>query len=581
MDLISKDEIKRFLKLQDSDRSKIVDFVYNKLKLKDLNEIYSRHSEKESSEFVSAILADLGINFEVNQEDLKRIPSKGGFILLSNHPFGAIDGLIICKSISDRRPDFKLMANFLLQRITPLKDQLFPVNPFETMKDKQSSVKGIRNALSYVNEGHPLGIFPAGEVAAFKLSKLNVKEKEWDQIVKFILKCNVPIVPTYISGTNSPLFHMLGLIHPLLRTAKLPSEIFNKAEKSVHLKIGHPIHVEELKKLGSVHAISTYLQLKSNLLSRSLSVDAFYKKPILGIKKRQVPVVSAPSNELLLKEVEDLPADTLLMESGEYQLYLIRSHQAPNLMIELGRLRELTFREVQEGTNKEIDLDPYDIYYSHLIIWDKSKGALVGAYRIGKGDEIMVQHGAKGFYLHSLFKMKKEFRSYLSKSVELGRSFIASDYQRKPTTLFLLWKGILLFMDKNPTYRYLIGPVSMSTSFSRFTKELVVTYAQQHLQVKQFAGLIHPRKRFKLSLRNEKKVATLLGGIDSDIEKLDKLIQETDKGLRLPILLKKYIGLNAKLISFNVDPLFNNCLDGFIFLDYHQIPQKIKEGLRK
>ena len=581
MDLISKDEIKRFLKLQDSDRSKIVDFVYNKLKLKDLNEIYSRHSEKESSEFVSAILADLGINFEVNQEDLKRIPSKGGFILLSNHPFGAIDGLIICKSISDRRPDFKLMANFLLQRITPLKDQLFPVNPFETMKDKQSSVKGIRNALSYVNEGHPLGIFPAGEVAAFKLSKLNVKEKEWDQIVKFILKCNVPIVPTYISGTNSPLFHMLGLIHPLLRTAKLPSEIFNKAEKSVHLKIGHPIQVEELKKLGSVHAISTYLQLKSNLLSRSLSVDAFYKKPILGIKKRQVPVVSAPSNELLLKEVEDLPADTLLMESGEYQLYLIRSHQAPNLMIELGRLRELTFREVQEGTNKEIDLDPYDIYYSHLIIWDKSKGALVGAYRIGKGDEIMVQHGAKGFYLHSLFKMKKEFRSYLSKSVELGRSFIASDYQRKPTTLFLLWKGILLFMDKNPTYRYLIGPVSMSTSFSRFTKELVVTYAQQHLQVKQFAGLIHPRKRFKLSLRNEKKVATLLGGIDSDIEKLDKLIQETDKGLRLPILLKKYIGLNAKLISFNVDPLFNNCLDGFIFLDYHQIPQKIKEGLRK
>ena len=581
MDLISKDEIKRFLKLQDSDRSKIVDFVYNKLKLKDLNEIYSRHSEKESSEFVSAILADLGINFEVNQEDLKRIPSKGGFILLSNHPFGAIDGLIICKSISDRRPDFKLMANFLLQRITPLKDQLFPVNPFETMKDKQSSVKGIRNALSYVNEGHPLGIFPAGEVAAFKLSKLNVKEKEWDQIVKFILKCNVPIVPTYISGTNSPLFHMLGLIHPLLRTAKLPSEIFNKAEKSVHLKIGHPIQVEELKKLGSVHAISTYLQLKSNLLSRSLSVDAFYKKPILGIKKRQVPVVSAPSNELLLKEVEDLPADTLLMESGEYQLYLIRSHQAPNLMIEVGRLRELTFREVQEGTNKEIDLDPYDIYYSHLIIWDKSKGALVGAYRIGKGDEIMVQHGAKGFYLHSLFKMKKEFRSYLSKSVELGRSFIASDYQRKPTTLFLLWKGILLFMDKNPTYRYLIGPVSMSTSFSRFTKELVVTYAQQHLQVKQFAGLIHPRKRFKLSLRNEKKVATLLGGIDSDIEKLDKLIQETDKGLRLPILLKKYIGLNAKLISFNVDPLFNNCLDGFIFLDYHQIPQKIKEGLRK
>lgn len=581
MDLISKEEIKRFLKLQDSDRSKIVDFVYNKLKLKDLNEIYRRHSEKESSEFVSAILADLGIHFEVSPEDLKRIPSKGGFILLSNHPFGAIDGLIICKSISEKRPDFKLMANFLLQRIIPLKDQLFPVNPFETMKDKQSSVKGVRNALSYVHDGHPLGIFPAGEVAAFKLSKLNVKEKEWDQIVKFILKCNVPVVPAYISGTNSPLFHMLGLIHPLLRTAKLPSEIFNKAEKSVYLKIGHPIQVEDLKKIGSVHAISTYLQLKSNLLSKSLSVDAFYKKPILGIKKRQVPLIASPQHNLLTDEIAALPEDTLLMQSGEYQLYLIRSHQAPNLMIELGRLRELTFREVQEGTNKEIDLDPYDIYYSHLIIWDQSKKALVGSYRIGKGDEIMSKHGVKGFYLHSLFRMKKEFRSYLSESVELGRSFIASDYQRKPTTLFLLWKGILLFMDKNPNYRYLIGPVSMSTSFSKFSKELVVSFSHKYLQQKELVALVQPRKKFKLSQRNEKKVATLLGGIDSDIEKLDKLIQETDKGQRIPILLKKYIGLNAKLISFNVDPLFNNCLDGFIFLDYHQVPEKVKEGLRK
>jgi hypothetical protein len=282
-----------------------------------------------------------------------------------------------------------------------------------------------------------------------------------------------------------------------------------------------------------------------------LSVDAFYKKPILGIKKRQVPIIAPPQHNLLTDEIAALPEDTLLMQSGEYQLYLIRSHQAPNLMIQLGRLRELTFREVQEGTNKEIDLDPYDIYYSHLIIWDQTKEALVGSYRIGKGDEIMTKHGVKGFYLHSLFKMKKEFRSYLSESVELGRSFIASDYQRKPTTLFLLWKGILLFMDKNPNYRYLIGPVSMSTSFSKFTKELVVSYAYQHLNLKQFAGLIQPRKKFKLSLRNEKKVATLLGGIDSDIEKLDKLIQETDKGQRLPILLKKYIGLNAKLISFN------------------------------
>jgi putative hemolysin len=581
MEIISKEELKKFLKLQKYEKSTLADFVYNKLKLKELNEIYNKHKDKESIQFVEEVLSDLGIKFEISEEDLKRIPLKGGFIILSNHPFGALDGLIICKSISEKRPDFKLMANFLLERVEPLKEMIFPVNPFETMKDKKSSVNGIRKAMTYVKEGHPLGIFPAGEVAAFKLSKLNIREKDWDQIIKFILKCNVPVIPTYISGTNSPLFHALGLIHPLLRTAKLPSEIFNKKNRKVKMRIGHPIHVDDLKKLGSDHAISTYLQLKSQFLKKTSSIDSFYKKPILGIRKKAQNIIEPISKELLKIEIEKTNSNNLLCEINNYQLFSIDAKSCPNLMLELGRKREITFRAVNEGTNKELDLDPFDYYYEHLIIWDKQKEELVGAYRLGRGDKIFEKYGFRGFYTHTLFKFKKQIELSLFESIELGRSFVSNEYQRKATPLFLLWKGIFIFMENNPQYKYLLGPVSISNSFSKTSKNLIINFTENYLKNSYISEYITPRKKFKPLKLKQKKINKLIQGTNGDIEKLDKLIQEIDEGKNLPVLMKKYIGLNAQITCFNVDKKFNNCIDGFLFLDYQQIPEQIKEGLRK
>jgi putative hemolysin len=473
------------------------------------------------------------------------------------------------------------MANFLLERITPLKEMIFPVNPFETMKDKKSSVNGIRNALKYVREGHPLGIFPAGEVASFKLSKLNVKEKEWDQIIKFILKCNVPIIPTYISGTNSPLFHALGLIHPLLRTAKLPSEIFNKKNKKVTMRIGHPIQIEDLKKMESDHAISTYLQLKSQFLKNSPSIDSFYKKPILGIKRKQQDITPAIFTDLLVKEIKQLDESQLLIIVNDYKLYEIDANQCPNLMLELGRKREITFRAVKEGTNKELDLDPFDLYYKHLIIWDEKNNALVGAYRLGKGDEILSKYGFRGFYTYTLFKFKKQMELPLYESIELGRSFVSLEYQKKATPLFLLWKGIFLFMERNPRYKYLIGPVSISQDFTRISKSFIVHFSEMYLNNSLVKDLVKPRKNFIRPILKQKKISKLVYGLNGDIDKLDKLIQETDPGKHLPVLLKKYVGLNAQITCFNVDKKFNNCLDGLLFLEYHTIPEQIKEGLRK
>ena len=409
---------------------------------------------------------------------------------------------------------------------------------------------------------------------------MSIVEKEWDQIIKFLIRTNMPILPVYISGTNSTLFHAMGLIHPRLRTIKLPSELFNKKNKKIHIKIGHVIKTEDLKKIGSFKEISHYLKLKSNMLGNSIKIDHYYKKPILGRKKRKKEIIQPIDKKKIVAEIQQLPNTSTLTEINEYKLILIQSNNCPNLMLELGRKRELTFRAIGEGTNKEIDLDPFDIYYHHLIIWDTQKNELVGSYRMGKGDEIMEKFGISGFYVSTLFDLNQKLGITFRSSLELGRSFIAEPYQKKPITLLLLWKGISIFMNQNPQFKFLIGPVSISSNYSKLSQSLIVKYSKQYLQDNSLTKYVKPKKKFKHKIFSQNKINNIIFGTGGEIDKLEQLLQETDNGKKLPILLKKYIGLNAKIIAFNIDTNFNNCLDGFLFLNYNEIPENLKEKIK-
>jgi hypothetical protein len=247
----------------------------------------------------------------------------------------------------------------------------------------------------------------------------------------------------------------------------------------------------------------------------------------------------------------------------------------------LGRLRELTFREIGEGTNLKMDIDEFDLYYHQLVIWDNDAKKIVGAYRVGKGKDIIALYGKRGFYTHTLFKMKNGFLPILSESMELGRSFIVKEYQRKPLSLFMLWKGILYFLLKNPEYRYLIGPVSISNSFSKFTKDLIVTFVETNFFSQEYGSLIVPRKRFKVNREHMDDKVLFVNSAKNDFKRLDKFIRDIEKELTTPVLLKKYISLNAKIIGFNTDPKFNNCLDGLILLDVYDVPLNTLQSLSK
>ena len=480
------------------------------------------------------------------------------------------------------RPDAKLMANFLLKKIPNLSDYFIAVNPFENI-DHSSSISGLKNTLGLLAEGTPIGIFPAGEVSTFKIEQQQVTDRMWHPVVgKIIAKAKVPVVPIYFHGNNGLLFNLLSMIHPALRTAKLPSELFNKQGHTIKLRIGKPINVEDIPDYNNANKLLNFLRARTYALGTGLEEEKkiFNPRNLFKIKKQPADIAPEINSVLLEKEIEPLRENYRIWVEKNYEVFIVPTSTIPNTIREIGRLRELTFREIGEGTNKSVDLDEYDIYYNHLFIWDTDAKLIVGAYRIGLGDEIFYSLGKKGFYIAELFKIKEQFTPVLKKSLELGRSFIRKEYQQKPLPLFLLWKGILKYLIDNPRYRYLIGPVSISNTFSNFSKSLIVDYINRNHFDHELAQYVKPRKKFKVDFSSI-DTDLLMSGEDS-FKGLDNLISEVEtRSMKVPVLLRQYIALNARIICFNIDPKFADCLDGFLVLDLQKVPQDILEKLGK
>lgn len=550
------------------------------MRLNKINKLYSNVYDEDPEAFLDRLIEALGVTIEINEEDLLKIPKEGPFITISNHPFGGLDGIILIKLLSKIRPDYKVMANFLLSKIVPIKDYFLAVNPFEDRKNI-SSASGIKEALRHLEEGKPLGLFPAGEVSSYKADSNNIEDKEWGQsVLKMIKKANVPVIPIYFKGSNSLLFQLLGLIHPMLRTVKLPSELLNKKNRIIRMRIGSPISPEIQNSFTDIMQYGKFLRAKTYLLGSSLEVKKFFLKTQKAGKQVE-PVAPNVDVEVLKKEVENITEDYLLFTMKNYSVFCAPTLKIPNVLNEIGRLREVTFRAVGEGTNRSIDLDEFDLYYYHLFIWDNEVSRIVGAYRVGKGKDIIDRYGIKGFYINTLFKIRKDMLPVLYESIELGRSFVIEEYQRKPLPLFMLWKGILYFLIKNPEYRYLIGPVTISGKYTTVSKELIMKFIIRNHWDAELAQCVTPRCKYRVET-NDPDVDVMVDASGADIAMLDKMIGDIEPSSdKLPILLKKYISLNGRIIGFNIDPKFNMCLDGLLILDLFDVPMNTIESLSK
>ncbi|HTK17901.1 MAG TPA: GNAT family N-acyltransferase [Mucilaginibacter sp.] len=582
MKIISTEEFAKATKLDKLKMPGLAALLMEVMKINQVNKLFAQAQPKQGPDFVDAILEGCGVSIEFDERELKNIPKEGSFIAIANHPYGGIEGMVLLKMLCMVRPEAKVMANFLLKKIPNLADYFVAVNPFENI-DHSSSISGLKTTLELLGNGTPIGIFPAGEVSTFKVDKQQVTDRMWHPVVgKIIAKAKVPVVPIYFHGNNGLLFNLLSMIHPALRTAKLPSELFNKQGHTIKLRIGKPINVEDIQDSNNPTKLLNFLRARTYALGTGLEEEKkiFNPRNLFKIRKEAEDIAREIPSSVLEKEVEPLRENYRVWIEKNYEVFIVPTSTIPNVIREIGRLREVTFREVGEGTNKSVDLDEYDIYYNHLFIWDTDAKVIVGAYRIGLGDEIFYSFGKKGFYINELFKIKEQFTPVLRKSLELGRSFIRKEYQQKPLPLFLLWKGILKYLIDNPRYRYLIGPVSISNSFSKFSKSLIVDYINRNHFDDELAQYVRPRKKFRVDFSSI-DTDLLMAGEDS-FKGLDNLISEVEtRSMKVPVLLRQYISLNAKIICFNIDPKFADCLDGFLVLDLQKVPQDILEKLGK
>lgn len=543
------------------------------LKISTINKFYSRNKHLKDVTFLNAIVDEFHIKFEIPESDLKRIPKTGPYITVSNHPLGGVDGILLLKLMLEKEPDFKIIANFLLHRIEPLKPFIMPVNPFESHKDAKSSVLGIKDALRHLSNGKPLGIFPSGEVSTYRDGKL-VVDKPWEEgAMKLIKKAKVPVVPIYFHAQNSKLFYFLSKINDVLRTAKLPSEILTQKNRIIKVRIGKPISLAEQEEYQEIGEYSNFIRKKTYMLAKAFEqVDE--SNSINKQQKSPKVIVKEANLEKMLKEVENIRnREGRLLQSKNYEVYFAKANEIPEILHEIGRLREITFRAIGEGTNESIDLDKFDNYYHHLFLWDSEAKKIAGAYRMGLGKDIFSKYGIDGFYLNDLFRFEPELFDMMSESIEMGRAFVTKDYQQKPMPLFLLWRGIIHVTLRFPEYKYLIGGVSISNQFSEFSKSLMIEFMKSHFYDPYVAQYIHPKKEYKVKLKDADK-DFVFNESEADLDKFDKIIDELEPGtLRLPVLIKKYIKQNAKVVAFNVDPIFNNATDGLFYIRIADLPE--------
>lgn len=589
--LINNSQVKSVLKIKGILGSIIAGAAMSLTGFNKINRIYSHISDFKGIAFADKLLSHLNVQCCYNPADLEYIPKEGALIVVANHPFGAIDGLIMLSVIGKIRPDIKVLTNFLLSYIPNLEEEFFPVNPFTSKPGLKSSLAGLKLAMEHLQSGGVLVLFPSGEVSSNNNKERVVKDIEWQKsIIKLIQNVEVPVLPLFFSGQNSALFHFLGKIHPMLRTVRLPHELSNKKNKNIIIKIGAPVSVTSIKEYDSVKDLGDYLYNRTYALEGDIDYDQFPSQQTLRsmIKARQEQIKNSGTAEIdspldksaLEKEIGSI-AECKLFEVGKYSCYLAEYKQIPRLMQEIGIRREIAFRAIGEGTGNRSDNDNYDTYYKHLILWDSQNSAIIGAYRLGIGSDIISKYGIKGFYSNTLFRYKPKFRFQLERALELGRSFVAVEYQKDPLALMLLIKGIFYTVVKHKEIKYLIGPVSISSSYPLFYRSILIYYLKTMHSAHQYSSFVMPRRAFKPDYCKVNPDALLQHKVSS-IEKFDRfMLKLSDGKYRMPTLLKKYLKINARIIDYNVDPDFNNCVDGLIMLTLNEVPRSEIDALSK
>lgn len=536
-----------------------------------------RMGSRES--FFNLAIRFLNLRYELPVEDLENIPAKGPVVVVANHPHGMSDGIVFGDILVRRRSDAKLVVNEFLGAFEEMEPWMIKVNVYEDNDAKSKNYQGMKQTLGWLKKGGCIGIFPAGSASSFSLKDGHVTDDPWNtNFAALIRRSKATVVPMYFSGRNSILFQIVSLISRKMRLLLLPRQVGRDARCVQKVIIGKPMTAGQLSQFETDEALVAHLRLRTYLLGKNYDKKRkpFCKK---SVKKPEEhtnlpPVIGALSPDVLEAELEEVPKDQLLVEKNNWQVYYARAEQIPNVLQEIGRLREITFRAVGEGSETDCDLDKYDRHYLHLFLWDRGNRCIAGAYRMGLTDEILEKYGKDGLYNHQFFHFDDEVWAKMTPGMEMGRAFITAQYQRRPLSLGLIWEGIGQFLARFPHYRYLFGTVSTSGMYTTLSHALIIAFLKAHAMDDELASLIKARKppNVKKLKGSEHRIIPVGVKDAQDLSSLVSDIEEDGKGI--PVLLRQYLKLNGKIISFGIDKDFGNVVDSLILVDIYKTPER-------
>ncbi|WP_049621739.1 lysophospholipid acyltransferase family protein [Frateuria defendens] len=516
------------------------------------NRAFGLASRYDGLEFVRHGLDVLGVSYRVSESERENIPVEGPLLVVANHPLGIVDALALMDLVGSVRPDVRILGNDWLNALEPLRRLLLPVDVFG-----KGAASRMRNLYRALDNGEALVVFPAGEVSRMRPG--GVRDGGWsDGFARLALRGKVPVLPVHIAARNSAMFYGLSMLAKPLSTAMLPREAATPATRRIGFSVGALIGAEELAQRSGGSA-----EQAAKLMRRHVYRVGRRRGLIFG---GQTPLAHPEPPELVAAELLGRGEKLADLNDGKQAILYKGAADGPVLR-EIGRLRELTFRKVGEGTNTRRDLDAYDPHYEHLLLWDPQPQRIVGAYRFGHGGRLIAERGMAGLYTSSLFSYSPALESRLAQGLELGRSFIAPAYWRS-RALDQLWQGIGLYLQRHPEIRYLFGPVSMSVSLPREAREWIAAAHQHYFGA---PGLAAARQPFVVSADVLELVRQSLDGLDPAAG-LGKLKHHLDAlGVSLPVLYRQYVDLvqpeGVQFLDFGEDPGFSGCVDGLVMLD--------------
>ncbi len=533
-------------------------FLSRLLGLRPMLEIYETFPATQSAlGFCEQTLQVLGIQTINEGEKLADLPKEGPTLFFANHPFGGIEGVIMAARCLSLRPDFKLLANQMLAKIPELAPIIIPINV--TAKSQKENLSSIRAGIRHLESGGSLGIFPSGVVAHFSLAHRKIVEPIWYSLCGRLARIpEVQAIPIYFKGNNSKLFHAAGCIHPALRTFLLPRELWGMRGRTLRFVVGKAVDTKLLASLCDDNARTAHLRARCEHLGKQID-----KLPSMW----PVPIAAQSDVKTLQAEVKELLQKDTLAAEGRYAVFAISGNQSPKILDEIGRLREETFREVGEGSGQERDLDQFDPSYHHLVLWDVEKEQMAGGYRVRCFKPEEAKDCQEKLYTASLFRFEPDFFAACKNSMELGRAFVATEYQRDYVPLLLLWKGIGRMIVRN-NLRTLFGPCSMGLGYAEGSVHMLRQYLQEN----------HWDEKLSLLAKGLREPSSIVGPNAINVHGLDfkgcnRAVKDLEGDKGLPILFKHYLQLNGRIAAFHEDMDFGT-LDALLVVDLAETPKK-------